>query len=298
MTSPGDVPPFEVFPPVGAETPVVVEVPHAGTHVPLAYLPQMVAPARALGRDADLLVDQLYAEAPLEGATLLVARHSRYVVDLNRSEDDVDAGTLQGAAGPPRLAHGLLWRQTTEGARALARPLHRDELEARLTAIYRPYHQALWEILEAKRARFGRVVLLAAHSMPSTGRTGHGGSGGRDGHDVPRADVVPGTRGRTTAAAALIDCVEAQAKAAGFSVRHDDPYRGGFTTQHYGRPAEGIHVVQVELARRLYMDEETLAPHGEAFAAVRGFCRRLVGALAAEIQALPVPSEGPASRRA
>jgi N-formylglutamate amidohydrolase len=90
--------------------------------------------------------------------------------------------------------------------------------------------------------------------------------------------VVPGTRGRRSAAASFIDAVEEHAVGRGWSVRHDDPYAGGFTTQHYGRPAEGVHVVQVELARRLYLDEATLRP-GSGFEAVRAWCRELVGKL-------------------
>ena len=77
--------PFELIEPTGAETPVVVEVPHAGLELPAPFLEPLAAPARALGRDADLYVDRLYEDAPAEGATLLVARTSRYVVDLNRA---------------------------------------------------------------------------------------------------------------------------------------------------------------------------------------------------------------------
>jgi N-formylglutamate amidohydrolase len=92
---------------------------------------------------------------------------------------------------------------------------------------------------------------------------------------MPRADVVPGTRGRTSAAAPFIDVVDRHARSAGFTVAHDDPYQGGFTTTNYGRPATGSHVVQVELARRLYMDETTLEKNA-GFERVRTFCTELV----------------------
>jgi N-formylglutamate amidohydrolase len=273
-------------PDAARETPVVVEVPHAGLHVPAAFLATLTAPVRALGRDADLHVDALYADAPDVGATLLVAHTSRYVIDLNRSEADVDAASVDGIATLPRLSHGLIWRLTTEGERALARPLTPSELEERLETIHRPYHAALSAALARKKERFGYAVLLAAHSMPSFARTASGGS------SRARADVVPGTRGRTSAAAPFIDAVERHATAAGLSVRHDDPYRGGFSTQHYGRPEGDVHAVQVELARRLYMDELTLRPRPGAFEAMRTFCRALVetlgavdpGAGAAELQ--------------
>jgi len=255
-----------------AETPVIVEVPHAGLHVPPRFLAALVAPARAIGRDADLFVDALYRDAPAEGATLLVARTSRYVIDLNRSEQDVDADSVAGERTTTRLAHGLVWRLTTEGDRALSRPLRRDELDERLDLVHRPYHAELARLVAHKVKRFGYAVILAAHSMPSVGRAQHGDSGSA------RADVVPGTRGRESAAAPFIDAVDAEARAAGLSVRHDEPYRGGYTTAHYGRPAERVHAVQVELARRLYMDEVTLrVREGSAhFDRTRAFCRGLV----------------------
>jgi N-formylglutamate amidohydrolase len=269
---------FSVTEPAGPESPLVVEVPHAGTWVPPAYLASLVAPVRALGRDADLFVDELYANAPHEGATLLVARTSRYVLDLNRSEDDWDDAAVETRIGsaPPRtpgsMPRGLVWRLTTDGEPAMTRPLRRSELDERIRAIHRPYHETLRALLERKRAKFGFAVLLAAHSMPSSGRASAGGRAD------DRADVVPGTQGRTTASAALIDLVERLAVARGLSVRHDEPYRGGFATRHYGRPREGIHAVQVELARRLYMNEVTLEPTSR-FGATETFCRSLVEAL-------------------
>lgn len=264
--------PFRVVEPSGRETAVVVEVPHAGLEVPAHFRGPMVTPLRSVARDADLYVDELYADAPETGATLLVAHTSRYLIDLNRAEDDFDASAVEGGAASPSRARGLVWSLTTDNEPALSRPLTRAELDERLAAVYRPYHETLLGLLDRKRARFGHVVLLAAHSMPSLGRAGHGDAG------TPRADVVPGTRGRTTSRADFIDRVERLAGDAGFSVRHDDPYRGGFTTQRHGRPAENVHAVQVELARRLYMDEATLRKHRK-FATLRTWCRALVAEL-------------------
>jgi N-formylglutamate amidohydrolase len=271
MTSPY----FQRFDPIGQETPVVVEVPHAGLGVPAPFLAPLAAPARALGRDADLYVDELYADAPLEGATLLVARTSRYVIDLNRAETDIDSGVVEGGPSGARLAHGLVWRTTGDGDPALGRPLTRAELEERLSLVYWPYHRALRAELERKRNKFGLAVLLAAHSMPSTAR------GAAASHAAPiyRADVVPGSRGHTSAHARFIDAVEVHARARGWTVRHDEPYAGGFSTQFYGRPVDAIHAVQVEISRRLYLDEGTLRPRPE-LGEVRAWCRELVARLA------------------
>jgi N-formylglutamate amidohydrolase len=288
--------PFELVEPTGPETPVIVEVPHAGLDLPARFLEPLAVPARALGRDADLHVDALYQDAPAEGASLIVARTSRYVIDLNRAEGDVDGEAVEGARPYGRMQHGLVWRTTSDGEPALARKLRPDELEERLELVWRPYHHLLASVIARKRERFGVAVVLAAHSMPSVER-----GGARDGappraavrpdagplldetqrrpvDSRVRADVVPGTRGRRSADARFIDAVETHAAARGWSVRHDDPYAGGFTTQHYGHPASGVHVVQVELARRLYLDEAALRPSG-SFMSTRVWCRELVARL-------------------
>jgi N-formylglutamate amidohydrolase len=265
-------PPYSVLEPTSGETPLVVEVPHAGLWLDAPTLALLAAPARAIARDADLYVDELYADAPARGATLIVAHVSRYVVDLNRGEHDLDAETVEGAPAGARATRGIVWRLTSDGARVLDAPLPRRELERRLDTYYRAYHRALGAVLERKRARFGYSVLLAAHSMPSVGRAAHG-----DAHRS-RADVVPGTRGRSSASPRFIDAVEAHARRAKLSVSHDDPYQGGFTTQHYGRPEAGVHVVQVELARRLYMDEAALVPSA-GYDRMRAWCADLASEL-------------------
>jgi N-formylglutamate deformylase len=255
-------------------TPLVVEVPHAGLAVDPESLATLVAPASSLGRDADLYVDELFADAPAAGAALLVARLSRYVIDLNRGESDVDPYAVDGGSARP-TPHGLIWRTTTEGHAALAAPLSRRELERRLDRYYRPYHARLAELLEERRREFGFAILLCAHSMPSRGRAGHRDAG------RTRADIVPGSRGQSSAARAVIDCVDRTAREAGFSVAHDDPYRGGFSTGHYGKPSEDLHAVQIEIARSRYMDETTLAKKPNEFAKMREFARSVTAQLAA-----------------
>ena len=265
--------PFELFePPPERETPLLVEVPHAGLAVPPEILAQIDVPASSLARDADLYVHELYADAPREGATLLCAKYSRYVVDLNRAEDDVDSDSVEGAPAGARAPRGVIWRLSGEGGRVFTAPVPRAELERRLAAYHRPYHAEVRRILAQKLSKFGVAVVLAGHSMPSHARWASGEVG------PARADVVPGTRGRTTADARFIDAVESHARASGWSVRHDEPYRGGFTTSHYGRPELKTHAVQVELARRQYMDEEKLLLHTK-FPEVREWCRALVAKL-------------------
>ncbi len=252
------------------DSPVIVEIPHAGLVLDAPTLNWLVAPARSIARDADLYVDELFADAPALGATLLVARVSRYAVDLNRAVDDYDGQTVVGGPTCDR-PRGVVWRLTSEGLPVLKDRIPPEELARRLDGFWRPYHAALEGLIEDKRRRFGLAVLLCAHSMPTPrGR-------GLRALAAPRlADVVPGTRGRTTAGAAWIDRVEEVARAHGLEVEHDTPYRGGYSTGHYGRPDRDVHAVQVELARRLYMDEHELVLDAQKLSQVKSFTRDLV----------------------
>lgn len=283
--------PFEITPPHGPEAPVVVEVPHAGVYVDPESLAYTIAPARCIARDADLYVDALFQDAPAAGATLLVARVSRYVIDLNRGPADFDGDAVESGVGraAPR---GLVWRVATDGSPVLVRRLPHAELERRMDLAYRPYHRALTTLLAEKVARFGFAILLCAHSMPEPPRKTGPLTFRAPRPDEPSvlADIVPGTRGRTSAAGSVIDLVDAHARASGYSVRHDDPYKGGFSTTHYGAPARGVHAVQVEIARRLYMDPETLRTDPQRFESVRCFARTLVSRLASVT--LPPPARG------
>lgn len=257
-------------------TPLLVEVPHAGLTIPSEIADDYVAPREALMRDADIYVDELYANAPTCGATLLCARMSRYVVDLNRDPDDVDAATVPDHPHPVTLQpRGVVWRATTDGRPILKRPLSYQQLRERLDQYYVPYHATLREQLTTMREQFGYAMVLAAHSMPSMGRSLHPDSGTR------RADVVPGTLGRSSADARVIDLVDAHFRDAGLRVRHDDPYRGGFTTAHYGRPHARQHVIQVELNRALYVDETTFERRMGSWDALRHVLDDLVRKLGA-----------------
>jgi len=275
---------FRLESPRGRGGAVVVEVPHAGLRLPGDVLETLHVDARTVLRDADAYVDKLFAQAPRAGATLLVAECSRYVVDLNRRPDDIDGAAVEGiGAARGWFPRGVVWRETSEGTLALRRRLTQAEFARRLADYYAPYHAALAAQLEALHRRHGRALLLAAHSMPSTDRASEAAPGSPPRR---RADVVPGSRGRTTAHPALIDAVAQHFRAAGLSVRHDDPYRGGATTQHWGRPAEGFHALQVELNRALYMDEATGAPRPDGMAFLTGLCTDLVVRLASVLDSL------------
>ncbi len=261
---------FDILEPA-EDSPVLVEVPHAGLWLDAESASSTVAPAHCIARDADLYVDELFADAPAHGATLVFARLSRYVVDLNRAPDDYDGAAVAG--GPVReRPRGVIWRLTSDGLPVLREPIAAGECARRIARFHGPYHAAVAELLERKRARFGFALMLCAHSMP-TPRPRRRGM-----RDDATAELVPGTRGRTSADDRFIDIVERAGLDMGWRVEHDTPYRGGYSTQHYGRPGERLHAVQVEIARRLYMDEQTLA-RSQGFSGVKRFADGLVAAL-------------------
>lgn len=265
---------FNLTRPSVKEAPVLVEVPHAGLAVPDPVRDEISVSDDAIQRDADIYVDKLYQDAPLQGATLLTANVSRYVVDLNRAPDDVDRATVPDHPSPrAHQPRGVVWSVTTDGRAALRKPLTYAQLVKRLQMFHTPYHETLTAELDRLRAKFGFAILLAGHSMPSVGRAGHTDPGSR------RADVVPGTQGRTTADAMVIDLVDAHFREAGLSVVHDDPYKGGFTTQYYGRPDRDQHAIQIELNRDLYVNEATGEPKKNEFAELQAVLASLVGKL-------------------
>jgi N-formylglutamate amidohydrolase len=265
----GSVDPFVVSLP---EVPgrVVVEVPHAGLLLPEPVRLQTRVKPEETVRDSDPYVDRLVMGAPERGAALLTATVSRYVVDLNRAPDDVSTEVVADhPAAKPTQPRGVVWSTTTEGRALWNGPLTFRELSARIARYHRPYHLALEELIETTRARHGPMILLCVHSMPSTARAGR------------RADVVPGTRGRSTASSRVIDAVDAHFRSKNLSVRHDEPYRGGYTTGLWGRPDEGIHAVQIELSRALYLDEQTLTPNERGVAELQDVLDGLVTTLVA-----------------
>ncbi|HEY5961452.1 MAG TPA: N-formylglutamate amidohydrolase [Polyangiaceae bacterium] len=258
--------------PKARRRPVVVEVPHAAIAVDVESAAWSIAPLRSIVRDADLYVDRLYAKATDCGASLFVAEQSRYVCDLNRNETDFDRLSVVGGQGDG-APHGFIWRRTSDGEAALTGPLPMAEQVRRRDVFYRPYHHALSTLLDELRNEFGYVILLCAHSMPSRGKPGTPDAG------RARADVVPGTRGKTTCDAHVIELTEQLVKRFGWSLSHDHPYRGGHSTVHYGRPLQGLHAIQIELSRALYMDEASLVPHA-GMQRTSEFCVQLVSGLA------------------
>jgi N-formylglutamate amidohydrolase len=257
-------PPFEIRrPPVPdlAPPPLVFASPHSGRHYPK----DMGASAR-LGADLirsseDALVDLLLEAAPGHGCTVLLARYARAYVDVNREPYELDASMFEDAlpefarARTARVAAGLgsIARLVAEGREIYDRKLTFAEANRRIEAVHRPYHRALGELVRQARDAWGAAVLIDWHSMP-------GAAAGAAHHGRRQVDMVLGDRFGSTCSPALTELVERRLVGMGYAVARNAPYAGGFTTEAYGRPVEGVHALQIEINRSLYLDEAALAP--------------------------------------
>lgn len=261
-----------------ARVPVLLSVPHAGRAYPPALLAASRLPRSALAMLEDPLVDRLVEPAVGAGASAIVAHAPRAEIDLNRSLADLDpmmvappgrGGVLsrRACAGlgliPTRLAgHGEIWR-TSLAAR---------QVDQRIETIHRPYHDAIAARLAAMRARFGVAVLIDCHSMPP--RPG------------VAACVVFGDRHGTSASDAFVSAAEAACAASGTQSVRNEPYAGGEVVRRHGAPADGIHAIQVEIDRTLYLAED-LYSAGPGFARIAALIAAIVEAVAAA--AMPHP---------
>lgn len=254
--------------------PVIVDVPHAGEWIPEEVRDEMVIGEKILRRDLDLYVDRLWADVPKLGATLLAANVSRYVVDLNRAADDVSPETVAGAERIFRPGYyqdrGVVWRTTTAKTPVMESPMSRESFKARLNRFYHPYHKALTEEIERVRAKFGYCILIDGHSMPSMGRKGHNDPGRK------RAEIVPGDIDGEACDTTLRWLVEEHFRDAGFSVRSNEPYKGGWITRNYGDPEKGVHAIQIEIRRDIYMNEKTFQERPDGMLRLAEACCALI----------------------
>jgi N-formylglutamate amidohydrolase len=263
-------PPFEVLKPSRQSAPAVFNSPHSGRIYPHSFLKTSRLDALALRRSEDCYIDELFGAAVELGCPLLKANFPRAFLDLNREPYELDpamfAEPLPNFANTSsmRVAGGLgtIPRIVSEHEEIYKGPLEFAEVEARIERLYRPYHGALRSLLQATAAEFGHALLVDCHSMPSTAAPPRSAGLGT------RADVVLGDRHGSTASAALTEAMERAFAGQGFAVVRNKPYAGGFITQTHGRPDAGLHAIQVEINRAIYVDERTLSP-GHGFAAVK-----------------------------
>lgn len=253
-------PPFEVLAPAGQTMPFVFASPHSGRVYPKAFLQATRLDGTAIRRSEDSFVDEIFAAAPGHGAPLLKAHFPRAFVDPNREAYELDPAMFDQPlpshvnTRSPRVLAGLgtIARVVRDGAEIYRHRLSLQEAMARIDTYYKPYHATLRGLIDTTRSRFGHAVLIDCHSMPSVG--------GPLDQDIgsARPDIILGDRFGTACARRLTDTVERVLAMQGFAVVRNNPYAGGYTTEHYGRPMTGVHALQIEINRALYMDEDRM----------------------------------------
>ena len=264
---------------VPGTTALVLDSPHSGIHYPADFA--HACDPLLLRRAEDTHVEKLYDFAPALGVGWIEALFPRSYLDANRNTTEIDVSLFdetwpgEVATDPAvlskvRLGKGLVWRLTDEGLPLYDRRLSVAEVQARIASCWRPYHAAVAAAIDAAHARHGYSVHLNCHSMPAVS-----GSHATEIPGLVHADFVIGDRDGTSAGAALSHLLCESLRAAGYSVEYNHPYKGVELVRRYGRPAEGRHSIQVEINRRLYMNEQTLELHAGADA-LRQDLRRLV----------------------
>jgi N-formylglutamate amidohydrolase len=253
MTAHGGV---HVERPTVGERPLVVSVPHAGRWIPDELRAAYRVDTHALQSDGDLYVDELYAGVVARGITVVRTTVSRFVVDQNRFRDDLSPAAVEGESVRELPGYygdrGVIWAYNTRGRAIYRRPLGAAQAAERVARYWQPYHDALRGEVDRLVARFGSCVLLDAHSMPSRAARLHTDRGAR------RADIVPGDVYGQSCAPWVMGFTTAWWEALGYRVAPNSPYSGGAISRTYGSPRAGVHAIQLELNRALYMDERSL----------------------------------------
>ena len=247
---------FEVSSGAEQRVPFVFNSPHSGRHYPERFLAMTRLDRTAIRRSEDCFVEELFCGAVALGAPLLRANFPRAYLDVNREPWELDPRMFTEPVPSfvnirsARVAGGLgtVPKLVGEGLDIYAGRLPLAEAVQRIEAIYKPYHDCLRRLITRTHARFGCAVLIDCHSMPVSIRVGETGL---------RPDFIVGDRFGTAAAASLTERAISLLVEAGYTVAHNKPYAGGFITEHYGRPARGLHALQIEVNRGLYMNERT-----------------------------------------
>jgi N-formylglutamate amidohydrolase len=250
----GELSPFTIVEPPAWRAPIIFNSPHSGSVYPDEFLSASRIDLPGLRRSEDSFMDELIGGLSGRGFPTVTVNFPRSYVDVNREPYELDprmfAGRLPSFANTRsmRVAGGLgtIPRVVGDGQEIYRERLSVDDALARIEALYKPYHRALRRLINKAHQAFGAVVVVDCHSMPSIGVS----------RDEPRRpDVVIGDRYGTSCAPMLADMIQETMGRLGYSVGRNKPYAGGFITEHYGNPASGLHSVQLELNRAIYMDE-------------------------------------------
>lgn len=247
-------PPFEIAEPAEWRAPVVFNSPHSGSVYPAEFLAASRIDLAALRRSEDSFMDEMIGSLGARGFGTVRVNFPRSYVDVNREPYELDprmfTGRLPSFANTRsmRVAGGLgtIPRVVGDGQDIYRERIGVDDALKRIELLYKPYHRALRRLINDTHRTFGTAIVVDCHSMPSVGVS-------RD--EPPRPDVVIGDRYGTSCSPVLTDTVEETLRRLGYTTGRNKPYAGGFITEHYGNPASGLHTIQIELNRAIYMDE-------------------------------------------
>jgi len=253
-------PSFVIHGPAAPRVPLVLDSPHSGFAFPVDFGSRLGE--FDLREGEDCFVDQLYLPAVERGVGLIAALAPRTYIDLNRHAGDIDLELIEGGrwpgelvpSGKARLGKALVWRTLDDGRAIYDRKLAVDEVQHRIETYHRPYHGAVRDRIEATHARFGRSWHINCHSMNAVGGVQGEGGAGR-----ARPDFVVGDRDGTTCDAGFTELVRGVLAGMGHDVRVNDPYKGVELVRAYSNPARGRLSLQLEINKRLYMDEAARA---------------------------------------
>lgn len=272
-------PPFEAIEPAECRGPVLFNSPHSGRVYPPTFLLASRLDLPTLRRSEDSFVDDLIAGLVERGHPVMWAHFPRCYVDVNREPYELDPRMFDGRlpsfanTRSMRVAGGLgtVARVVGDAQEIYDQRMAVTEALRRIDTLYKPYHRTLRRLFTRLHRDFGAAILVDCHSMPST-------TGGRD--ERPRADLVIGDRYGTSCVGIVAETVEQTLHGFGYAVSRNKPYAGGFITEHYGNPATGLHAIQLEINRALYMDERRYE-RSASFARLAGELAVLADQLAA-----------------
>ena len=271
-------PPFEIVEPAAWRAPIIFNSPHSGSVYPHHFLSASRIDLGALRRSEDSFMDELIAHLSDRGFPVVRVNFPRSYVDVNREPYELDprmfSGRLPSFANTRsmRVAGGLgtIPRVVGDGQEIYRERISVDDAMSRIETLYKPYHRALRRLINTAHQTFGAAIVVDCHSMPSIGVSRE---------EPRRPDMVIGDRYGTSCSGLLPDMVEETMSRLGYSVGRNKPYAGGFITEHYGNPASGLHAIQLELNRAIYMDERR-RERGPRFAHVAADFAELAEALA------------------
>lgn len=280
-------------PPAPPRTSIVLDSPHSGRWMPADF--GAAVSALELRDGEDCFIDELYFPATAQGIPLLAAQFPRTYLDPNRHAGDIDPELLAEpwpgglrASAKAGIGKALIWRTLDKGSPIYDRLLSVAEVKRRIERCHRPYHEALAGLLDAAHARFGAVHHINCHSMGATTSELIEGVAGR-----PRPDMVLGDRDGSTCAGEFTAFVHGFLADLGYEVKVNDPFKGVELVRAWADPAAGRHSLQLEINKRLYMDEQPIARNAN-FERLQAHLMQLLAALAERYtpRAAPQPSHG------